>query len=77
MTDTADTIDTAVDAERAPGGATRTRQCGRCRLTFPVPADTHPMELSDWWACPTCVETLVPGRRRARSTRLGQRGGRS
>lgn len=50
----------------APGVApetTPTRQCGRCRLHFPIDADTHPMELGDWWACPACLQSLLPGRR--------------
>jgi hypothetical protein len=38
------------------------RTCGRCRQDFPTGADVHPMELRDWWACPTCVDALMPTR---------------
>jgi hypothetical protein len=70
MTDTADTIDTTTSAGRTPDDVAPTRQCGRCRLRFPIPADTHPMELRDWWACPNCSETLLPGRQRTPTTHV-------
>jgi hypothetical protein len=38
------------------------RQCGRCRLHFPVAVGTDPATLSDWWACRACHEKLFPGR---------------
>jgi hypothetical protein len=57
------TIDTGTSAPRVPDDVPPTRQCGRCRAHFPIDADTHPMELRDWWACPNCVDALLPGRR--------------
>jgi hypothetical protein len=75
MTDTANTIATATASERTPDDMTPTRQCGRCRLRFPIPADTDPMELRDWWACPNCSTTLLPGRQRTPTTRVEQHGG--
>jgi hypothetical protein len=39
-----------------------TRQCGRCRAHFAVPAGTHPFELRDWWACAACSGALLPSR---------------
>jgi len=75
MTDTAHTTDTAADAEHAVDDEVSTRQCGRCRLRFPIPADTHPMELRDWWACPDCVDSLLPGRRRSTTTQVEQHRG--
>lgn len=56
------TIDTATGADGFLDDVTPTRQCGRCRLHFPVPADTHPMELRDWWTCSNCSEALLPAR---------------
>lgn len=41
------------------------RQCSRCRRSFPIEADTHPMELLGWWTCRPCTDALLPGRRRA------------
>ena len=38
------------------------RQCGRCRLRFPISADTHPWELNDWWLCLECRHALTPRR---------------
>jgi hypothetical protein len=52
------------DATTTIADRATSRQCGRCRLRFPIPADTHPMELRDWWLCPNCVAVLLPGRRR-------------
>jgi hypothetical protein len=42
-----------------------TRRCGRCLSNFPVEPGTHPMELRDWWICPSCTHALIPGQRRA------------
>ena len=53
------------DAAGTAGDPTPTRQCGRCRVHFPVEADAHPMELLDWWVCSNCAAALLPGRRRA------------
>jgi hypothetical protein len=39
-----------------------TRQCGRCRAHFAMPAGTHPFELRDWWACAACSGALLPSR---------------
>jgi hypothetical protein len=75
MTDTASTTDTTKNAERTPDDVAATRRCGRCRLRFPIPDDTHPMELRDWWVCPNCSETLLPGRQRTPTTHLEQHGG--
>jgi len=41
-----------------------TRRCGRCRADFPIDSDEFPAGLDEWWACPACDETLLPGRRR-------------
>ncbi|HWL43474.1 MAG TPA: hypothetical protein VNQ73_11065 [Ilumatobacter sp.] len=41
------------------------RQCGRCRLYFPVPPGTDPSEVGDWWVCPNCAQALLPIRERA------------
>ncbi len=59
-----DTID---DRARAPGVSDDppTRQCGRCRHRFPVDADIDPIVLTDWWACPNCLDMLLPRRRTA------------
>jgi hypothetical protein len=79
MTVTANTIDTADTNGTATDGSlddvAPTRQCGRCRLHFPIPADTHPMELRDWWTCPTCSEALLPGRQRTPTTQVEQHRG--
>jgi hypothetical protein len=75
MTDAANPIDTPTGTEHIPDDETRTRQCGRCRLRFPIPADTHPMELRDWWTCPNCSETLLPGRQRTPIPQVEQHGG--
>jgi hypothetical protein len=71
MNDTGNTIDPATAA--APDDMAPTRQCGRCRLRFPVPTGTDPMELRDWWACPNCSEALLPGRQR--TPKVEQHGG--
>jgi hypothetical protein len=39
------------------------RRCGRCRREFPIGSDVHPMELHDWWVCPSCTDALMPTRR--------------
>ena len=75
MNDPANANDTATDVERTLDDVTPTRQCGRCRLRFPIPADTDSMELRDWWVCPNCSETLLPGRLRTPTTHVEQRGG--
>jgi hypothetical protein len=41
------------------------RQCGRCREFSPAPADMHPAELLDWWACPDCHDAVIPHQGRA------------
>jgi hypothetical protein len=65
--DTTDLDTTDDDATPAGAGASdaagSTRQCGRCRGHFPIEGDVHPMELRDWWACASCAESLLPGRR--------------
>ena len=75
MTNAADTTDTTTNPEPNPDDVAPTRQCGRCRLRFPIPADTQPMELRDWWACPHCSEALLPGRQRTPPTHVEQHGG--
>jgi hypothetical protein len=75
MTDTAHTIDTCAGAERARDDETPTRQRGRCRLSFPIPADTHPMEGRDWWICPNCSESPLPGRQRTPPPHVEHHGG--
>ena len=47
------------DDEHVPS----TRPCGRCRRTFPAPADIHPSELAGWWACPACSAAIIPHHR--------------
>jgi hypothetical protein len=46
------------------------RQCGRCRLHFPILPGTDPAELTDWWLCAACHESLVPGQKRVRKLDL-------
>lgn len=75
MTDTATTIDTTTGAEHILDDETPTRRCGRCILRFPIPADTHPMELRDWWICPNCSEALLPGRQRTPTRQVEQHRG--
>ena len=41
------------------------RQCGRCRLTFPGDPTLGPFE-RDWWLCPPCHDALL-GKGRGRS----------
>ena len=53
--------DSGTGGETPPGASLR--QCGRCRLHFPVPADIHPSELAGWWACPACSAAIIPGHR--------------
>ena len=77
MTDTADTIATTTSAQRTLDDVAPTRQCGRCRLHFPIPAGTHPMELSDWWACTSCSEALLPRRQRSPTAHADQHRGRT
>ena len=41
------------------------RQCARCRQTFPIAADTDPMELLGWWTCASCTRSLLPALHRS------------
>lgn len=74
MTKTADTAGTIGTADHTYDDVAPTRRCGRCRIAFPIPADTHPMELRDWWACPNCSEALLPGQQRTPATQVEQDG---
>jgi hypothetical protein len=48
------------DSEAASdGGAVRDRQCGRCQLTFPGDAGSHPTAQLGWWLCPPCKDALI------------------
>jgi hypothetical protein len=45
--------------------ATPTRQCGRCRETFPGDPTLHATALREWWLCPPCHDALfAPAGRR-------------
>jgi hypothetical protein len=69
VTDDAMTDNTVTDdTETGSDDPTPTRQCGRCRGHFPIPADTHPMELRDWWTCAPCTHALLPGRHSVTTT---------
>jgi hypothetical protein len=35
------------------------RQCGRCRLTFPGDPTLHPTALPEWWLCAPCRLALL------------------
>jgi len=77
MTDTTETTTTDDDdaaATRDGTGHPPTRQCGRCRLHFPIAAETHPMELRDWWACSSCEDALIPRQRRGPTSNETQDG---
>jgi hypothetical protein len=74
MTDTANTTGTTTSAERTPDDMAPTRQCGRCRLRFPIPADPHSIELRGSWACPNCSEARLPRRERTPTTQVAQSG---
>jgi len=55
----------------APPALPTTRQCGRCRQTFPLDGSVEPSDSGIWWACPACRSVLFGselGRRRAEPT---------
>ena len=45
-----------------------TRLCGRCRRAFPIDSTIDRPALPEWWACPSCAASLLPGRQRASTT---------
>jgi hypothetical protein len=60
-------MDTSLESERDPGPTTLSlgvdesppsRQCGRCRLTFPGDPSLHPTALREWWLCAECYHAL-------------------
>lgn len=52
-------MSTPLDAPSDRAGHTPDRQCGRCRRWFPGDAALHPVALAEWWACPTCRDSLL------------------
>jgi hypothetical protein len=49
----------------SPPSAVASRQCGRCRVTFPGDPTLHPTAIPEWWLCPSCrVALLDPTPRR-------------
>jgi hypothetical protein len=50
---------TRVVADDAANDAAGTRQCSRCRATFPADPDAGFTEEHAWWLCPPCSIALV------------------
>ena len=57
MSDALETVD-STEPVRPTATMPPLRQCGRCRLFFPVDAGTPPEGRRDWWTCPTCHDAL-------------------
>jgi hypothetical protein len=49
------------DPQANPSGPPRPRTCGRCRGSFAGDATLVDIGLQEWWACPVCRESLLPG----------------
>lgn len=45
--------------EPADDTSRSTRQCGRCRQSFPGDPLLHAVALPEWWLCPPCRESLL------------------
>ena len=57
----------AAVGEPEPEAATPpTRQCGRCRVTFPGDPTLAPGTLAGWWLCAPCRTALLGGPRNGR-----------
>jgi len=57
-----------------PSGADGTiasRQCGRCRATFPADPTLDPFALPEWWLCPPCRLALLGQQSRGAGTATG------
>jgi hypothetical protein len=39
------------------------RQCGRCRQSFPGDPLLHPVAQPEWWLCPPCRDSLLGSRK--------------
>jgi hypothetical protein len=55
-------------ADPSTDAAVPTRLCGRCRRPFPIDTTIDQPILPEWWACPSCAASLLPGRQRASTT---------